>query len=284
MSACRSLLLSAAFAATLQVPRAGAQQSPASRQELAQLVAELQKNPLDSSLRTKIVRLALSLEPKPAIPEEAQAKDGMARTILSHATTPADMQTAGEAFAEASMLAPWVPDYYFNEATALEKAGEYGDAIRALNFYLIVAPDASDAGAVRGKIEGLRFLQHQAAQETAQRAGTQTQREPDARDDGAGHAWAGTWRSPGTDYIRYHWTFEIEGGTLFVHTFVDVARRIYNEHLGEALVLRYAVRGRQAVRVDDSGAADTLMLSDDGQTLTDRRSCCGIHVLKRAHE
>ncbi|HEV2135783.1 MAG TPA: hypothetical protein VGR47_16215 [Terracidiphilus sp.] len=135
--------------------------SPTPRDQLQQYVTQLQADPSNDALRTKIIKLALTLDPKPAVPEEAQAADGKAKTIFAHATTPDDVKAAAAAFAQASQVAPWVSDYYFNEAAAAEKAAQYDEAIHALNFYLVAAPDAPDAGAVRGRIEGIKYTKSQ---------------------------------------------------------------------------------------------------------------------------
>lgn len=138
------------------------------REQLQQYVTQLQANPSDDALRTKIIQLALTLDPKPKIPEEATVADGKAKTIFSHATSPDDLKAAAAAFAQASLLAPWVPDYYFNEGAALEKAGQFEDAVRALNYYLLAAPNAPDAGEVRGKIEGIKYEEQKAARQVAE--------------------------------------------------------------------------------------------------------------------
>jgi hypothetical protein len=45
---------------------------PAPREQLKQYVGDLQKNPSDDALREKIIKLGLTLDPKPAIPSEVQ--------------------------------------------------------------------------------------------------------------------------------------------------------------------------------------------------------------------
>jgi hypothetical protein len=134
--------------------------TPSPREQLNQYVADLRKNPADDALREKIIKLALMLNPKPAVPEEATVAAAKGKTIFTHASDTGsheDLKVAADAFAKASLLAPWVPDYYFNEAAALEKAGQFDNAVRALNFYLMAAPNAPDAGEVRGRIEGINY-------------------------------------------------------------------------------------------------------------------------------
>jgi cytochrome c6 len=144
---------------------ANAQESaaPSSREQLSQYVAQLQKNPSDDDLRGKIIKLALTLDPKPAIPDDAAVAAAKGKTIFTNASSPDDLKAAAAAYADASNLAPWVPDYYYNEGLALEKAGQFDDAITALNVYLMAAPDASDTNDVRGRIEGIKYEKEKAA-------------------------------------------------------------------------------------------------------------------------
>ena len=160
---------------------------PSPREHLNQYVADLQKNPSDDALREKIIKLALTLDPKPAIPDEAVVAAAKAKTIFANATAPDDMKAAAAAFSEASQRAPWVPDYYFNEGLALEKAGQFDDAIRALNFYLLAAPNSSDASDVRGRIEGIRYAKEKAAADKKAEIERQAKRFVGRWGDASGH-------------------------------------------------------------------------------------------------
>src|SRR5271166_4448275 len=57
-------------------PQAARSQSESPRKHLAEYVAELQKDPSDDVLREKIIKLALTLQPKPAVPSEADELAG----------------------------------------------------------------------------------------------------------------------------------------------------------------------------------------------------------------
>lgn len=154
------VLIASAISFHLSIACLFAQQSQATtspRERLQQYVTQLQASPSDDALRTKIIQLALSLDPRPAVPQDAAIDAAKGKTIFASATTPDDMKAAAAAFAQASNEAPWVPDYYYNEGLALEKAKQYDGAISALNFYLLAAPNAADAADVRGKIEGIRY-------------------------------------------------------------------------------------------------------------------------------
>lgn len=131
------------------------------REQFQQFVTQLQANPSDDALRTKIIQLVLTFDPKPAVPPESQVADGKAKTLFAHASSPEDMKAAAATFGQASLLAPWVSAYYFNQAAALDKAGDSDGVIRALNFYLLAAPNAADAEEVRGRIEGIKYAEEQ---------------------------------------------------------------------------------------------------------------------------
>ena len=55
-------------------------QSP--REQLQQMVEQLQKSPTDNALREKIIKLAQNIKPTPAVPEEVERR--MADTGVSH--------------------------------------------------------------------------------------------------------------------------------------------------------------------------------------------------------
>ncbi len=127
-------------------PALVAAQSPNPREQLQQYVAELQKNPNDPALREKIIKLVLTLEPKPAIPKEANRPFVMAVTFQKEAKDAAGYELAIRAYNEALLLAPWWPEAYWNLSLVQEAAGRYDNAMRTLKLYLLTNPqDASQA-------------------------------------------------------------------------------------------------------------------------------------------
>lgn len=159
-------LSAAALACALSATaRSAAQSSASPRDQLQEYVTQLQANPSDDALRTKLIQLALTLDPKPTVPDAAAVAAAKGKAIFADATSPDDLKAAAAAFAQASSLAPWVPDYYYNEGLALDTAKQYDDAIHALNFYLLAAPHASDATDVRGKIEAIQYDKESAAKQ-----------------------------------------------------------------------------------------------------------------------
>jgi tetratricopeptide (TPR) repeat protein len=102
-----------------------------------------------------IVKLAGSLVPPPTTPQ--QARDEMTKGIASSklAKHTEDFRQAGEHFKKASVLAPWLSESYFNLSIVQEKQYKWDEAISSLEKYLIAAPDARDANAVKQKLAEL---------------------------------------------------------------------------------------------------------------------------------
>lgn len=156
--------------------------------ELKKDTIQLQQTPNDDALRTKIIQLASSLDMKPAAPPEMDELIGKAKFIVSHANSDADYAAAGDAFVQASLLAPWVPENYSNAGVAYEKAKRYSDAVRFFQFYVLAAPGAPDAKAAREHIGGLQYaIQKSAADKAA--AAQAEQRKAEAIRDLNGY-WA----------------------------------------------------------------------------------------------
>jgi len=149
---------------SLETLQLNAQVQPSDqRQTLKQYVADLQRNPGDLALREKIIKLVLTLSPRPAAPPEADESLGRAKSAFEHAASEEDYVAAAAAYGKASILAPWVPEYYFNQGVALEKAKRLDEAIAAFKWYLVAAPDAQDAKEVRERIGGLKYSAERAA-------------------------------------------------------------------------------------------------------------------------
>lgn len=109
-------------------------QSP--REQLNQMVQQLQKTPGDHTLRERIIKLGTSIKPAPAIPEEAREPFVMGATVLRKASDPAGAGRAIDLFTQALTIAPWFADAYYNRAIAHEAAGQFEPAIDDLKLYL----------------------------------------------------------------------------------------------------------------------------------------------------
>jgi tetratricopeptide (TPR) repeat protein len=106
------------------------------REELQQMVEQLQKTPDDNALREKIIKLAAGIKPAPAIPEEAREPFVMGATVLKRASDPAGAGKAVDLFTQALNIAPWFADAYYNRAIAREAAGQFEPAMDDLKLYL----------------------------------------------------------------------------------------------------------------------------------------------------
>ena len=135
------------------------------RDQLKQLTAQLQQTPGDQALREKIIALALTLNPRPATPDAATMAEGAAEYAFKNAKTISDYSDAAKQYEKALLQAPWLADDYFNCGVAHEKANENKDAIRNFNLYLLAAPSADDAVAVKKRIGGLQYAAQKAEDE-----------------------------------------------------------------------------------------------------------------------
>lgn len=142
-AAARSGILRVALALLLPHMLLAQAQSP--REQLQQLVAQLQVTPTDSILRARIIKLGAELKPPPAIPEDARGWFIRGNTAFGDAKAVDDYARAAAFYETASSIAPWWGDPYFNLAKALELRQDYVGAIRALRLFVLSAPPAEDA-------------------------------------------------------------------------------------------------------------------------------------------
>lgn len=133
------------------------------REQLTQLVAQLQASPGDDALRQQVIAAALAMNPAPAIPEEARRFLARGIAAFEIAKSADDFKLALPEFQKASNVAPWWPDTYFNLAKVQEKTGDLNGAIASYRFYLAAAPNADDAEAIRTQSYKLEFMAEQAA-------------------------------------------------------------------------------------------------------------------------
>ncbi len=130
-------------------------QSP--REELKQMVEQLQKTPTDNALREKIIKLAQEVKPAPAVPEEAQRREGRAKFAFKSAKSNDDYLSSAREYEEAVRVAPWIPGYYSDLCTIYEKAEKYVEAKRHCEFSLIGLTDPSQVNEIKQRIAGLEF-------------------------------------------------------------------------------------------------------------------------------
>jgi len=125
------------------------------QQLLNNLLEQFKGHSGDDSVRHSIIDLALKQHL--AIPAEAEAAAGRGTYIFKNAKSPDEVLNAAKEYLAAIEAAPWVADYYFNLCTVLEKTPYSQQALHACKLYLVAAPDATDAGAVRQRIAGLQY-------------------------------------------------------------------------------------------------------------------------------
>jgi tetratricopeptide (TPR) repeat protein len=166
-------------------------QSTNSQAILTQSIANLQGNPADAAMREKIIRLVLTMNPKPAVPDEVATHEGAAEYAFKNAKTVADFADAAKEYEKALLAAPWLAADYYNCGVAHEKAEEFDAAIRNFSLYLIAAPDAQDTTEVRKRIGAVKYQAEKAVEakaETDAAAARQRQIEEAKR-----NSFEGTW-------------------------------------------------------------------------------------------
>ncbi len=151
---------------TFLVLAAGANaQSP--REQLQQMVEQLQKTPTDNALREKIIKLAAEIKPALALPEEAERRMARGEAAFERAKEPAEYANAVREFQAAATAAPWFATPYFNIGVAEEKADHPKEAMESFRWYLLAAPDAKDAAEVKKRLFKLEYAAEQQGQAVA---------------------------------------------------------------------------------------------------------------------
>ena len=111
------------------------------REQLKQMVEQLQKTPDDNALREKIIRLAQELKPAPVLTEEVERHMAYGTAAFTAAKSLADYKESVKEFEQATLAAPWYGDAYLNLGMAQDKAENYEAALRSLKLALLALPD-----------------------------------------------------------------------------------------------------------------------------------------------
>ena len=146
----------------------GHAQAETPRQQLTQMVQQLQQSPNDNTLREKLIGLAQTVKPAPSIPEDARRSFIKGMTFAKAATDPSQQKLAVDSFQEALKIAPWWGDAYYNLAVAQELAGLLGDAQASLKLYLLTNPGEKEARDAQDKIYALEAKAELAAKKQKQ--------------------------------------------------------------------------------------------------------------------
>lgn len=168
-------------------------QSP--REQLQQMVGQLQKTPNDSVLREKIIKLAAEIKPAPVVPDEAIRYEGRGQFAFANAKSEADFLAAAKEYEKAVTAAPWVQNYYSDLCKIYEKAGKFEDAKRHCGFYLIGLTDPVQMTDVKRRIAGLEFGIEKAAPAIAEAEKVAAARREKTAREKAAYDWLlGEWR------------------------------------------------------------------------------------------
>jgi hypothetical protein len=111
----------------------------------------------EGALWKKITSLYRSMKPKPAVPDEARRYMVRGQTAVAEARSAADFEAAAREFEMAARQAPFWPDAYYNLGVLRGKMGLYDDAIKGLEKYLDLSPDADDAEQVKTMVYQLEY-------------------------------------------------------------------------------------------------------------------------------
>ena len=191
-------------------------QSP--REELQQMVKQLQQTPNDNVLREKIIRLVAEIKPAPAIPEEANLAFVKGNVFQKEAKDASDYALAITAYRDALSSAPWWGDAYFNLSVALEAAGKFDEAIASIRNYMVaVSAGSAEAREAQNKIYALEAKKEMAAAKKSPSLagnwkvfvnGIPQRAEGDAGD-------GGTW------IVDFHYRFEVRGDEIVAYKVFD---------------------------------------------------------------
>jgi len=145
--------LLALFFGVLMLANIANAESP--REQLKQMVEQLQKTPNDNALREKIIKLAQKLKPAPAVPEEAIKYEGRGQFRFNNAKSEQDYVDAAKEYEQAVQSAPWVSGYYSDLCTIYEKAGKFAEGKRNCEFALLSITDPALIMEIKRRIAGL---------------------------------------------------------------------------------------------------------------------------------
>ena len=122
-------------------------------EQLQPMTMQLQQTPNDNALRERIIKLGAELKPAPAIPEEAERRMVCGEEAFKSATSPAGYEDAAKEFNQATLVALWDGNAYYNLGIVQDKAGDYKAALRSLNFALLTSPDSKEINALIFQVE-----------------------------------------------------------------------------------------------------------------------------------
>lgn len=240
-----------------------------SREQFRQMVEQLQKTPNDSALREKIIALAPTLKPPPALPAELERRMARGTAAFKGATSLADYKDAVKEFEQAALAAPWHADAYFNLGVTQDKAEDYEAALRSLKLALLASPESKETKALIYEVE----YRHEKANSPAGRAAQQKAREGELMKSLEGAVFSYAYPKMERQYRISNGRAEVSdrrlqtGGTLCssgAHRDGPVGEKLA---CPDRLTIRFV--GRRGERSHHFGT-DSVTIAEDGQTLVER--------------
>lgn len=263
------------------------------REQLKQMVGQLQKTPTDNALREKIIRLAQELKPAPAVPDAAVEFEGRAQFAFKNAKSNDDYLAAAREYEKAVTDAPWVSGYYADLCTIYEKAGKLAEAKRNCEFSLVGIADSAQITDIKRRIAGLKYGIEQNSPSAVAEREKKKDDEFLKKLDGA-RFFLRVHRDTKDNNGRVGWTefagvYEIRGNKIF-HGDVITARSEPNNYGSPVGDIRwekdsyYLIAGREfVIPKDDRECQDSKRrcfdeiqtVSADGNKITEHRTSWG---------
>jgi tetratricopeptide (TPR) repeat protein len=235
------------------------------REDFKAAVAAVQKAPADAALREKAITLAKKLKPSPAIPEGARKAMVKGTVFQKEAKDDAAYAKAEDAFRDATTLAPWWADAYYNLSLVQELRKDYPGAAASLKLFLAAAPP-SEARDGQDRLYGIEARSELAAAEKSKAAEL-------AAAERAKPDWSGRW---GDDHSNHFEFTPREGGETSVRIFIWNGESFS----GHARIDGRSIKGTWDRTVTSGGTMCPTeysgTLSEDSQRLEwKRKSFCG---------
>jgi hypothetical protein len=113
------------------------------RDTLKVYMSQIQEYPDWTPFRENIINLVRRMKVKPVVPDDYSILKGKGARLFSQAQNKDDFKAVVDVFKQASLIAPWKAEIYYNLALAEEKA-EMGDhAIANYRLYMLADPTAN---------------------------------------------------------------------------------------------------------------------------------------------
>lgn len=246
------------------------------REQLKQMVEQLQKSPGNEALREKIITLAYKLKPAPGMPDTAVEFEGRAQFAFKSAKSNDDYLAAAREYEKAVAAAPWVTGYYSDLCTIYEKAGKFEEAKRNCEFSLIGLFDAAQITDIKRRIAGLKYgIEQNSPSAVAERENEQVRKFLANLEGGI---WNGKILGDPAHLMRL--SYEVRNGRL-VYNRADwssdraepTSRPGYGEW--ESMELKSNRVTYSSKAIDPKCNPVTVQISEDGESIEQSYTCYG---------